>query len=436
MGRGFSLLLLPGEMPNHTILTVTQQPSSAVKKVHPSVGLAKLIASLKAPMPPGDPPGTVTALPLMVSVGFIFMEGLPRHPFTSGCFQPQFWLIGWFKWQDSPILLQGLAWVRCGDTKLVPGTMAKPTLKKLPWENRWVMAHQKMVGEESNHLPRRSNTGEVAFGAADARSQTVAAPLPTQNWSRDVLSQETTLSQGFFGELMLNPSWSWLSPQLFSSVPTWHLCSARFSWIWVFFTIPWVLLSWLNRTRQKLGGSVKSLPLPKSCAQTWFIRREHLPEKLVSTSCPCFFSGIGGMSSEVLQSTFPLDERRHQVLVFWKVGLLLASIRIHGCPSRATDVYLDPWMPVQSRGHPSWAMDAHPNLWPPNPNIMMLQGIPPLLFPAPWLPGAILILLFHYQRIHQIWAVTSGIINHGLKKPFLPWNQILRIFKTKHLQVD
>lgn len=84
--------------------------------------------------------------------------------------------------------------------------MAKPAPKKLPWENCWVLAHQKMVGEESKHLPRRSNTGEVAFGAADAHGQTVVAPVPTQNWSRNVLSQETTLSQGFFGELMLNPS--------------------------------------------------------------------------------------------------------------------------------------------------------------------------------------------------------------------------------------
>lgn len=110
---------------------------------------------------------------------------------------------------------------------------------------------------------------------------------------------------------------------------------------------------------------MKLLPLPKSCAWTWFIRREHLPEKLVSTSCPCCFSGIGGMSSEVLESTFPLDERRHQVLVFWKVGLLLASIRIHGCPSRAADVHPEPRMSVWIHGCPFRAMDTHLEPWMP-----------------------------------------------------------------------
>jgi len=74
MGWGvFSVLLHPGEMPvemlNHSAPTVTQQLSSAVKKLHPLVGLA----SPKSLMPPRDPPGTIVALPPTVSVGFVFL---------------------------------------------------------------------------------------------------------------------------------------------------------------------------------------------------------------------------------------------------------------------------------------------------------------------------------------------------------------------------
>lgn len=66
-------------MLNHATPTVTQQPSSTVKKVHPLTGSARLVASPKSPMPPGDPPGTIVALPLMVSVGFVFLvEGSPK----------------------------------------------------------------------------------------------------------------------------------------------------------------------------------------------------------------------------------------------------------------------------------------------------------------------------------------------------------------------
>lgn len=90
--------LLPGETPNDTMPTVTlfnEEPFSTVKKVHPSIGLTRLVASPKSPMPLGDFLGTVVVLPLLVSVGFVFMvKGSPKHPVTGRRFQPWLWLTG------------------------------------------------------------------------------------------------------------------------------------------------------------------------------------------------------------------------------------------------------------------------------------------------------------------------------------------------------